>query len=197
MSSGRYTGPNLPEKILPEVRSREQFRRDSAMEKVSLRFSNGAEREFYRVLPNPHSAVLVVAMPDANTVVITREYACGLHRYELGLPRGRIDEGEDVLLAANRELQEEAGFAAKRMDYLRTLALAPTYMAHEIHVVLARDLYPSRLPGDEPEEIETLLWPLADIETLALSPEFSEGRALGALLLARAWLAREKEYAGG
>lgn len=197
MNNRRLSGPTLAEKVLPDVLSREQFRRDSAMEKVALRFSNGAEREFYRVLPNPHSAVLVIAMPDPETVVITREYACGLHRYELGLPRGRIDEGEDVLLAANRELQEEAGYGAARLDYLRTLALAPTYMAHEIHVVLARDLYLSRLPGDEPEEIETLLWPLAEIEALALSPEFSEGRALGALLLARAWLAREKEAANG
>ena len=196
MSGNRFRSPSLAQKSLPEILSREQFHRDSTMEKVSLRFSNGAEREFYRVLANPHSAVLVVAMADPNTVVITREYACGLHRYELGLPRGRIDEGEDVLSAANRELQEEAGFGAGRLDYLRTLALAPTYMAHEIHVVLARDLYPSRLPGDEPEEIETLLWPLADIETLALSPEFSEGRALGALLLARAWLAREQENSG-
>ena len=61
-------------------------------------------------------------------------------------------------------------------------------MAHEIDVVLARDLYPARLEGDEPEAIEVLTWPLRQIEALALNPEFHEGRALGALLLARAWL---------
>jgi ADP-ribose diphosphatase len=179
-------------KTLPEVLTREVFTRESPMEKLGLRFSNGAQREFYRVLPNPHQAVMIVAMPDAHTVLITREYGCGLHRYELGLPRGRIDDGEAVLVAANRELQEEAGFAAGKLDYLRTLSLAPTYMAHEIHIVLARDLVASRLEGDEPEAIDVIHWPIAEIEALAVHPEFSEGRALGALLLARAWLARER-----
>jgi ADP-ribose diphosphatase len=158
------------------------------MEKISLTFSNGAEREFFRVVPNSNHAVMIIAMLDPETVLITREYGCGFHRYELGLPRGRIDEGEDVLVAANRELQEEAGFGARDWNYLRTLSLAPTYMAHEIHVVLARDLYPSRLEGDEPEAIDVIPWKLAEIEQLALHCEFTEGRALGALLLARAWL---------
>ncbi len=181
----------LPVKTLPVIDARECFVRESPMEKLSLKFSNGAERQFYRVIPNSNHAVMVIAMPDAETVLITREYGCGFHRYELGLPRGRIDEGEDILVAANRELQEEAGFAAGRLDYLRTLSLAPTYMAHEIHVVLARDLIASQLEGDEPEPIDVIPWKLAEIESLALHPEFTEGRALGALLLARAWLAAE------
>jgi ADP-ribose diphosphatase len=181
----------LPMKTLPVIDARECFVRESPMEKLSLKFSNGAERQFYRVIPNSNHAVMVIAMPDSETVLITREYGCGFHRYELGLPRGRIDAGEDILVAANRELQEEAGFAAGRLDYLRTLSLAPTYMAHEIHVVLARDLSTSQLEGDEPEPIDVIPWKLAEIESLALHPEFSEGRALGALLLARAWLAAE------
>ena len=184
---------HLPMKTLPVIDARECFVRESPMEKLSLKFSNGAERQFYRVIPNSNHAVMVIAMPDSETVLITREYGCGFHRYELGLPRGRIDAGEDILVAANRELQEEAGFAAGRLDYLRTLSLAPTYMAHEIHVVLARDLSASQLEGDEPEPIDVIPWKLAEIESLALHPEFSEGRALGALLLARAWLIAEAE----
>ena len=183
----------LPMKTLPVIDARECFVRESPMEKLSLKFSNGAERQFYRVILNSNHAVMVIAMLDSETVLITREYGCGFHRYELGLVRGRIDEGEDVLVAANRELQEEAGFTAGRLDYLRTLSLAPTYMAHEIHVVLARDLSASQLEGDEPEPIDVIPWKLAEIESLALHPEFSEGRALGALLLARAWLAAEAQ----
>lgn len=194
--SNLFTSAQLPIKILPVIDARECFVRESPMEKLSLRFSNGAQRQFYRVIPNSNHAVMVIAMPDADTVLITREYGCGFHRYELGLPRGRIDEGEDILVAANRELQEEAGFAAGRLDYLRTLSLAPTYMAHEIHVVLARDLSANQLEGDEPEPIDVIPWKLAEIETLALHPEFTEGRALGALLLARAWLAAERAATG-
>jgi ADP-ribose diphosphatase len=174
--------------MLPIVESRSSFTRETRMEMIKLRFSNGVERDFHRIAPGSNAAVMVVAMPDAHTVLLTREYGCGFHRYELGLPRGRIDAGEEVLDAAQRELQEEAGFGARKLDLLRTLALAPSYMTQEIHIVLARDLYASKLEGDEPEPIEVIPWPLADIEALALEPSFSEGRALGALLVARAWL---------
>jgi ADP-ribose diphosphatase len=173
---------------LPSVQSRSAFTRETRMEMLKLRFSNGVERDFHRIAPGSTAAVMVVAMPDQHTVLLTREYGCGFHRYELGLPRGRIDAGEAVLDAAQRELQEEAGFGARKLDSLRTLALAPSYMTQEIHVVLARDLYVSKLEGDEPEPIEVIEWPLAEIETLALEPSFSEGRALAALLVARAWL---------
>lgn len=173
---------------LPEILELRSIEHHVHIEELHLRFSNGQERHFNRMLPRGRGAVMVVAMPDPHTVLLTREYACGLHTYSLGLPRGRIDAGEDALQAAARELQEEAGFAARRLDWMRKLALAPNYMAHDIDVVLARDLYPSVLPGDEPEPIEVLSWPLARIEELALDPQFHEGRALGALLLARAWL---------
>ena len=105
---------------------------------------------------------------DAATVLLVREYAAGLHRYELGLVKGRIDAGETPLQAADRELKEEAGYGARRLEVVRTLSLAPVYMSHETTVVLARELYPERLPGDEPEELEVVPWPLASIGELAL-----------------------------
>lgn len=177
---------------LPSILQITPFVREQPMEKLDLRFSNGAEREFFRAISQSNPAVIVVAMPDPQTVLLTREYACGLHRYELGLVRGRIDEGESVLAAANRELQEEAGFAARQLHLVRNLSLAPSFMTHEIHLVLARDLHPSRLEGDEPEPIEVIAWPLADIEALALREDFSEGRALGALLAVRGFLQAEQ-----
>jgi ADP-ribose diphosphatase len=177
-------------KPLPEILARRKFERSMQSEELHLRFSNGVERTFFRVKPSGRGAVLVVPVLDDGKVVLTQEYACGVHAYTLGLPRGRIDEGESVLEAAQREMREETGYAARELTWLRKLALAPNYMAHEIDVVLARDLYQAPLAGDEPEPIETLLWPLAEIEQLALREDFHEGRALGALLLARAYLQR-------
>jgi ADP-ribose diphosphatase len=177
-------------KRLPDILETRPVEHTLHIEELSLRFENGAERLFTRMLPRGRGAVIIVAMPDPQTVLLTREYACGMHAYTLGLPRGRIDADEGVLEAANRELQEEVGVAARQLNWMRKLALAPNYMAHDIDVVLARDLYPSVLEGDEPEPIEVVPWPLADIEALALDPQFHEGRALGALLLARAWLAQ-------
>lgn len=152
----------------------------------NVRLPNGAtSRREYVVHPG---AVVVVPMLDADTVLLVREYAAGMHRYELGLVKGRIDAGESPLQAADRELQEEAGYGARSLEVLRSISLAPGYMSHQTHLVLARDLYPQRLPGDEPEELEVVPWRLDALHELVLREECSEGRSIAALFIAREWL---------
>jgi ADP-ribose diphosphatase len=158
------------------------------MERVDLEFGNGERRQFQRLHSRGHGAVIVVPLLDADTVLLVREYAAGMHRYELGLVEGRIDAGEAVLDAANRELQEEAGYAARSLHPLRMLTMSPRYMSHQAHVVVARDLYPQRLPGDEPEELEVVPWKLDALHELVLREDFSEGRSVAALFMTREWL---------
>lgn len=158
------------------------------VEELDLEFSNGERRRFYRQRPSGHGAVVVVPMLDEETVLLVREYAAGFHRYELGLVKGRIDAGETPAQAADRELKEEAGYGARRIDVLRSMSLAPTYMSHQSWLVLARDLYPERLPGDEPEELELVPWKLDALDEVMLREDFSEGRSLAALFIAREWL---------
>ncbi|ALN92858.1 MULTISPECIES: ADP compounds hydrolase NudE [Lysobacter] len=162
------------------------------MELLDLEFSNGERRRYERLHGRNRAAgpgaVIVVPMLDADTVLLVREYAAGVHRYELGLVKGRIDAGEDAIEAANRELKEEAGYGARSLTVLRSLTLAPSYMSHQAHLVLARDLYPERLPGDEPEELEVVPFKLDDLHQLILREDFSEGRSIAALFIAREWL---------
>ena len=162
------------------------------MERLDLEFSNGERRKYERLHGRGHGAVAVVPMLDAETVLLVRKYAAGMHRYELGLVKGRIDAGETALQAANRELMEEAGYGARDLLVLRSLTLAPVYMSHATDLVLARDLYPQRLPGDEPEELELVPWKLDDIGELILREEFSEGRSIAALFIAREWLRQQR-----
>ena len=158
------------------------------MERLDLEFGNGERRRYERLHSRGHGAVLVVPLLDAETVLLIREYAAGVHRYELGLVKGRIDAGETPLQAANRELQEEAGYAARELVPLRALTLSPSYMSHQAHVIVARDLYPRRLPGDEPEPPEVVPWKLDALHELALREDCSEGRSLAALFITREWL---------
>jgi len=161
------------------------------MERLQLEFSNGQRREFQRLHGRGHGAVVVVPLIDDDTVLLVREYAAGVHRYELGLVKGRIDAGETALQAADRELKEEAGYGARELRVLRMLSLAPTYMSHQTTLVLARGLYPERLPGDEPEELEVVPWRLDALHELTMCEDFSEGRCIAALYVAREWLAHQ------
>lgn len=172
----------LKKDVIAETR---QFR----IETLELKFDNGERRQYERLARNAGSgAVLLVPMLDNDTVLLVREYAAGLHRYELGLPKGKIDAGEDRLSAANRELKEEIGYGAKKLRHLHTVSLAPAYLEHTIDIILAEDLYPEKLQGDEPEELEVVPWDIKCIDRLIATGECSEARSIAALYLAADYL---------
>jgi ADP-ribose diphosphatase len=155
------------------------------VEEMDLEFSNGVRRTYERMPGSGRGAVIVVPMLDDDTVLLIREYAVGLHAYELGPPKGRLERGEDVLEGANRELKEEVGYGARTLHIVGRLSLAPTYMSHQTHVVLARDLYPERLVGDEPEELEVVPWRMDRLHELIAREDVTEGRGIAALFIAR------------
>lgn len=161
------------------------------VEQVDLRFSNGEERRFERLASSSRGAVMVLAIDAEQNIVLIREYATGFDDYVLTLPKGVIDPGEDALQAANRELQEEAGFGANHLNIIRDMSAVPNYMGNSLTLVVAQDLYESHLEGDEPEPLEVVKYPLADIETLAMKSEFHEGRAIAALYLVKQWLTEQ------
>jgi ADP-ribose diphosphatase len=164
------------------------------IEAVDLEFANGTRRTFERILGGTDS-VVVAAMADAETVLLVREYAAGLDRYELGLPKGVVDPGEDPLAAAHRELREEVGMGARELRLIHSLSLVPGYIQHTSRLVLAQDLYPDPAVGDEPEPIEVVPWPLAGLDALLARDDFTEARSIAGLFLVRRWLEREQASA--
>ncbi|WP_305909753.1 ADP compounds hydrolase NudE [Methylomarinum sp. Ch1-1] len=164
------------------------------IEALELEFSNGEQRNYERLIRGAGcGAVLVVPLLDNETVLLVREYGAGLDRYELGLPKGKLDPGEDYMAAANRELKEEIGYGAKKLQHIMELSLAPSYMEHSIDVVIAMDLYQEKLPGDEPEELQVVPWKIDDIPGLLASGECSEARSIAALYLTLDYLNRRRE----
>ncbi len=162
------------------------------VEQLDLEFSNGERRTYERMKSRGLGAVIIVPMLDEHTVLLVREYAAGLHHYEIGLPKGRLEPGEGLLEGAQRELKEEIGYGAHELIELTRLSLAPGYMTHITRVVLARDLYPEKLPGDEPEELEVVPWPISDLLSITARDDCTEGRTIAALYIARDYMAAEK-----
>ncbi|BAZ93182.1 ADP compounds hydrolase NudE [Thiohalobacter sp. COW1] len=155
------------------------------IEALDLRFGNGEQRTFERLQAAASGAVLIVPLIDADSFWLIREYAAGTERYELGFPKGRIEPGEDPLAAANRELREELGLAARRLEPVTRLSLAPGYFGHMTEVVLAGELHPDALEGDEPEPLELVRWRFDDLAALLARDDFTEARSIAALFLIR------------
>ncbi|HEY0721855.1 MAG TPA: ADP compounds hydrolase NudE [Gammaproteobacteria bacterium] len=156
------------------------------IEELELRFANGVITHYERLLSPAAGAVLVVPLLDDHTVLLVREYAAGVDRYELSFPKGRIEAGEEILAAAQREMTEEIGHGARQLSHITTMTLAPGYIGHQTHVVLAQQLYPERSSeGDEPEELEVVPWPLEGVAELLSRDDFTEARSIAALFMIR------------
>ncbi len=155
------------------------------IEELELRFSNGVERTYERLCTKGFGAVMIIPVTSDNHILMINEYAAGIDDYLLTLPKGLVDKGETTLEAANRELMEEVGFGAKKLTPFKVLTSSPNYMGHSIHVVIAEDLYPQRLPGDEPEPLELHKLPIHDLPQLLLQDNATEARVIAALML---WL---------
>ncbi|MCL2640725.1 MAG: ADP compounds hydrolase NudE, partial [Phycisphaerales bacterium] len=161
------------------------------IEAVRLLFSNGKEREFERIATTPVPAtVCIVALTAEKEVLLVREYAAGVDRYEWTLPSGSIEPGESTEQAAIRELMEETGYAATHVETIGRLALAPSICGYEVEIALARALYPCRLQGDEPENLDCARCPLEGIVGPRGQPVVQDARTLAAILVATDFLTR-------
>jgi len=159
-----------------------------AVEQMGLRFSNGEERVYERLVSKGHGAVLVVAMPDDEHFYLVREYSGGVDRYELCFPKGKIEKDEAMLDAANRELIEEIGFGAHKRQLIKSVSIAPGYFGHITHIILAQDLYKDEAEGDEPEPLELVKWRLDDIDGWLAHPECTEARSIAAAYMVKSFL---------
>lgn len=156
------------------------------IESVDLTFSNGERRQYERVCSRNPGAVMVVPMRDPETLLLIQEYGVGVEQYTLGFPKGAIDPGESPIEAAQRELQEEIGYGAHRLEYVKEMALSPGYFTARMHLLFAFDLFEAEQTGDEPEPLTVVPWSIKAIDTLLDDPACMESRTIAALL----WIAR-------
>lgn len=156
-----------------------------SIEEVDIQFGNGQQVCYERLKGTATGGgVLIVPIIDKHLLLV-KEYSVGVEDYQLMFPKGKVEANEPVEEAANRELQEEVGFAAEKLQLIKSMSLAPGYISHQTHIVVATDLYPSSLPGDEPESLEVVRWPIEEIDALVTRDDVSEGRSIAAAYMVR------------
>ena len=145
-------------------------------------------------LPNGHrmtiemirhsgAAAVVPILPNGDVVLI-RQFRHAASGWVFEVPAGRLDAGEEPEACARRELEEEAGYRAARMERMAAILSTPGFTDEKIHIFLARDLTP--VPHDrEPDEvIEVFTMPLASAIRKIESGEIVDGKTICALMMA-------------
>lgn len=119
---------------------------------VTLPNGKIAKRE---IVKHP-GAVGIIPVTEEGNIIMVEQFRKPLEHSLLEIPAGKLEPGEDPLVTAIRELEEETGYAASNMDYLLSFYTAPGFSNEIIHLYLATDLQKIENPldGDEDEFVE-------------------------------------------
>lgn len=140
-----------------------------------------ATREYVR---HP-GAVAILALTGDGRLVMERQYRYPLARDFLEIPAGKVEAGEPRLATAQRELQEETGYAASEWTRLTVLHNAIAYSDEGIELYLARGLSLGERRLDEEEFLEVLLLPVGEALEMVRDGRITDVKTMLALL----WLA--------
>jgi ADP-ribose pyrophosphatase len=116
-------------------------------------------------------------------IVIERQYRHAARQFLWELPAGTLDPGEDPLLGAQRELEEETGYRAKKWKPLVKYFASPGFLGEAMNVFLAEGLIPGHARPEDDEDIEFRLVKLSEIMKMIRRGGILDGKTLSCVLL--------------
>jgi len=134
------------------------------------------------VVHHPGSAVIIPLFPD-ETVALVKQYRHPAVRYLLEVPAGTLEEREDPEIGAARELEEELGLVAGRLDLLSEFFVSPGFCEEKMWVYLATELSDTKQNLDEDEIIEVVKISLQEALEMISDGEIQDAKTIIALLL--------------
>jgi ADP-ribose pyrophosphatase len=133
-------------------------------------------------------SVILVPVDENGQVLFVRQYRHAAGKDLLELPAGTRDGDEPYEECAAREIREETGMQAGRLEKVGEFYLAPGYSTEFMVVYLATDLSPNPLEADEDEFLVVEKMPVKQALQLAEQGNMPDAKSLAALFLARPWL---------
>jgi ADP-ribose pyrophosphatase len=146
------------------------------------------------VIRHPGS-VVILALNESKpepSVLLIRQYRYTANQELWELPAGRIDEGEDALTAAKRELAEETGYSASEWKLALFYYASPGFLDETMSLFAARDLHKGKAAPEEDEFISCKMVPLSKAVQWVMSGKVHDGKAIAGVL----WAAQKFHICG-
>ncbi len=180
------TGEPLPELVASEPLADAGYLR---LVRDTIRFANG--HEVQRAVVEHPGAVALVVVDAGGRWLLVRQYRHPARRHLLEIPAGTREPGESPERTAAREVREETGYAAGRLERLGGAWMAPGFCQEFIDFYLATELRADPLPQDHDEYIEPpLRLTPAEVDAAVADGRIEDGKTLAALALYERYRAR-------
>jgi ADP-ribose pyrophosphatase len=144
-----------------------------------------------------NGSVVILAVDQSKSkkdpwIVIERQYRHAAGRYLWELPAGKLDAGEEALTGAQRELEEETGYRAKKWKPMVEYFASPGFLGESMKVFLAEGLVAGEAHPEEDEQIELRLVKLSELLKMIEKGAILDGKTLTATLLYSRMLAGKR-----
>ena len=135
-----------------------------------------------------NGSVVILAVDDSKDkkdplIVIERQYRHAAQQFLYEVPAGKVDEGENRLAAAKRELIEETGFRAKKWTKLTRYFASPGFLGEWMQVFVAEGLTVGEAEPEDDEKLEIYQVPLSKVLQLIDAGEIRDGKTLVSVML--------------
>ena len=144
-----------------------------------------------REIVEHNGGVTVAAITDDGKMVMVRQFRKAAEKVVLETPAGKREKGEDPLETAKRELKEETGYTADKIELLTKFYAAVGYSEEIIHVYLCAGLTPGETDFDDHEAIEVVEYDLDTLLAMVESGAIEDGKTIVAILMAKNALGRK------
>jgi len=143
------------------------------------------------IVEHPSGAV-IAAVTDDGEMVMVEQFRKPIERTIWEAPAGKVDEGEDPLECARRELVEETGYHADSFEFLTAVYPSVGFMNEKLYIYLARGLHKGEAHPDWDEDLATELMDLDLLHERAMAGELDDAKTVIAILMAWEKLRMEK-----
>jgi ADP-ribose pyrophosphatase len=145
-------------------------------------------REVTRDVVRHNGSVVILAIDDAKSkrdpmIVMERQYRHAAKEYLLEVPAGKMEEGEDALAGAKRELLEETGFKAKRWRKMLRYFASPGFLGEFMQVFIAEGLTLGDAQPEYDEQLEIEMMPLSRVLGMIDEGKIHDGKTLISVML--------------
>ena len=161
---------------------------DGKLIKVTYDIADVNGKEAWREVVHHPGASAVVAIDEDNRIIMEKQFRYALNDYLLEIPAGKLDAGEDPLVCAKRELEEETGIIASEWISLGTIATSPGFCNEVIHLYVAKGLSKGEIHWDEDEYVEVERYTFDELLQRIKEEKIKDSKSLSALLLAMPYL---------
>ena len=161
---------------------------DGKLIKVTYDIADVNGKEAWREVVHHPGASAVVAIDEDNRIIMEKQFRYALNDYLLEIPAGKLDAGEDPLVCAKRELEEETGIIASEWISLGTIATSPGFCNEVIHLYVAKGLSKGKIHWDEDEYVEVERYSFDELLQRISEEKIKDSKTLSALLLAMPYL---------